>query len=71
VLFHFAHKAAGASSARHSLRPLFFKGQDVKQNSRDLRGENAKACPRMTLFENLTVGWAKARLRRAHHVSAN
>jgi hypothetical protein len=48
-----------------------FKGQDVKQNSRDLRGENAKACPRMMLFENLTVGWAKARLRRAHHVSAN
>jgi len=25
--FYFAHEAAGASGARHSLRPLFFEGQ--------------------------------------------
>jgi hypothetical protein len=28
--FIFAREAAGASSARHSLRPLIFSGQDAK-----------------------------------------
>src|ERR1700687_6514283 len=29
-LFYFAPETAGASSARHSLRPLIFRGQDVQ-----------------------------------------
>jgi hypothetical protein len=44
-----ARQAAGASSARHSLRP-FLKGQDVfRQTSRETRGEIAK----LRLFEKL------------------
>jgi len=34
-----------------------------------MRGEIAGLW--LTLFEIESVGWAKARLRRAHHVSAN
>jgi|ERR1700730_15475227 hypothetical protein len=30
--FYFACEAAGASSARHSLRPLIFQGQDFQAN---------------------------------------
>jgi hypothetical protein len=32
VLFYFAHKAAGASSARHSLRPLLAEGGNSTAN---------------------------------------
>jgi hypothetical protein len=32
VLFYFARKAAGASRARHSLRPLIFMGPNVLAN---------------------------------------
>src|SRR5881227_594228 len=39
-----AREASGASSARHSLRPLNFQGQDFKANSRETRGEIAKLC---------------------------
>jgi hypothetical protein len=40
-LFFSAHQAMGASSARHSLRPLI-EGQDVhEQTSRETRGEIA------------------------------
>jgi hypothetical protein len=39
--FHFAHKAAGAASARHSLRPLNSESGRFWQNSRGLRGEIA------------------------------
>jgi hypothetical protein len=35
VLFSFAREAAGASRARHSLRPLNFQGQEFKENSRE------------------------------------
>jgi hypothetical protein len=34
VLFYFAREAAGASSARHSLRPLIFRRQDVQAKTR-------------------------------------
>jgi len=41
--FYFAHKAAGASSARHSLRPLF-AGRDLHGKTRaKTRGEIVKA----------------------------
>jgi hypothetical protein len=43
VLSTFAHEAAGASGARHSLRPLYEEGSTLMQNSRDMRGENAKS----------------------------
>jgi hypothetical protein len=45
--FYFAREAAGALSARHSLRPLIFRGQDVLiLKLARLRGEIAK--PRLT-----------------------
>jgi hypothetical protein len=50
VLFNFAREAAGASSARYSLRPLISQGRNSKQNSRERRGEIAKLC--LLLFEN-------------------
>jgi len=31
-LFYFACEAAGASSARHSLRPLISQGQEIQAN---------------------------------------
>jgi hypothetical protein len=52
-LFFIAREAAGASSARHSLRPLIYPGQSLEQNSRGLRGEIAGVYPRAALlFEN-------------------
>jgi hypothetical protein len=48
-VFYTPRAAAGASSARHSLRPLNSEGQNVrKQNSRGLRGESAKLWVQMT-----------------------
>jgi len=34
-LFYFACEAAGASSARYSLRPLFFRADDFARPGRD------------------------------------
>ena len=42
MLFYFACEAAGASSARHSLRPLNFRWLYTMQNSRGSRGEIAE-----------------------------
>jgi hypothetical protein len=43
--FYFAHEAAGASSARHSLRPLIFrKGRSFTAKLARTRGEIAKLC---------------------------
>jgi hypothetical protein len=46
-VFFSTREAAGASSARHSLRPLFSEGGTLMQNSRETRGEIAK----LWLFE--------------------
>jgi hypothetical protein len=35
-------RLAGASGARHSLRPLIEEGKDFQQDSRETRGEIAK-----------------------------
>src|SRR5712672_3557352 len=43
-LFFITHEAAGASSARHSLRPLISGGGKFRQTSRAWRGEIAKPC---------------------------
>jgi hypothetical protein len=52
VLFYFAREAAGASSARHSLRPLL--GESFTHHSGALRRGIAKARLRAAalLFEN-------------------
>ena len=42
--FYFACEAAGASCARHSLRPLISEGRTSMQNSGAGRGEIAKSC---------------------------
>jgi hypothetical protein len=42
--FYFAHEAAGAPGARHSLRPPIPEGRTTEQTSRGLRGEIAKLC---------------------------
>jgi hypothetical protein len=47
-VYYTPRAAAGASSARHSLRPLNSEGRNQEQNSRGLRGEIAK----LRLFEN-------------------
>jgi hypothetical protein len=44
MLFYFACEAAGASSARHSLRPLNFRWLHTIQISRGSRGEIADVC---------------------------
>jgi hypothetical protein len=46
VLFYFAREAAGASGARHSLRPLFSGGGKFEAKLARMRGEIAKACVR-------------------------
>jgi hypothetical protein len=50
--FYTTRAAAGASGARHSLRPLMKEGGNSKQNSRGTCGEIAKLYLRTTLFEN-------------------
>jgi len=42
--FYFAHKAAGALSARHSLRPLIFRGEGLVHNPGALRRGIVSAC---------------------------
>ena len=42
-VFYTTREAAGASSARHSLRPLYEEGRTLEQNSREVRGEIAKS----------------------------
>jgi hypothetical protein len=46
-----AREAAGASSARHSLRPLILEGATFRAKLAWTRGEIAKLCLQMTLFE--------------------
>jgi len=43
-LFYFACEAAGASSARHSLRPLISESGTFWQTSRETCGEIAELC---------------------------
>jgi hypothetical protein len=50
VLFYFAHKAAGAPSARHSLRPLISESGMLLAKLARMRGEIAKLW--LLLFEN-------------------
>jgi NAD(P)-dependent dehydrogenase (short-subunit alcohol dehydrogenase family) len=44
--FHFACEAAGASSARHSLRPLIFRRRDVPGKTRAKRAARSRSCVR-------------------------
>src|SRR5258706_11076768 len=44
VLFSFAREAAGASSARHSLRPLIFRRRDVPGKTRAKRAARSRNC---------------------------
>jgi hypothetical protein len=48
--FFTAHEAAGASSARHSLRPLMFRRQMFSAKLAHARGEIVKLWLEMTLF---------------------
>ena len=48
-LFHFAYEAAGAGSARHSLRPLISRSERFLHNSgANHAAGNKKACLRMS-----------------------
>jgi hypothetical protein len=44
MLFYFACEAAGASSARHSLRPLMFQTRKLPAKLARMRGEIAEVC---------------------------
>src|SRR5258707_3403231 len=46
VLFSFAYEAAGASCARHSLRPLISRTRNFRQPSRESSAATAKPCLR-------------------------
>jgi hypothetical protein len=50
--FFTPREAAGASSARHSLRPLMFRERDVQQNSREIARRDREAVAGPMLFEN-------------------
>src|SRR5712672_1454183 len=43
-LFFITHEAAGASSARHSLRPLNFRRRDVPGKTRAKRAARSRSC---------------------------
>jgi hypothetical protein len=43
VLFSLAREAAGASSARHSLRPLFIEGRTILHNSGKNRAAGSRS----------------------------
>jgi hypothetical protein len=49
--FIIAREAAGASSARHSLRPLISRGATLRVKLACTRGEIAKLCLANALFE--------------------
>jgi hypothetical protein len=52
VLFSFAREAAGALSARHSLRPLISQGQDFKAKlARKARRDREAVFVNALLFE--------------------
>src|ERR1700737_365799 len=51
-VFYTTREAAGASGARHSLHPLIFRGWDFPAKLARMRGEIAKLCLRIKLFEN-------------------
>jgi hypothetical protein len=67
--FYTTRAAAGASGARHSLRPLFSEGRTISSNLAQTCCEIVKLCLQMMLFE-IDSGGQKAPLRRAHHPSA-
>jgi hypothetical protein len=73
--FYFAREAAGASSARHSLRPLIFGGERFMHDSGALRRENARlrldVIARSTCDEAIHASWlAHGLLRGACHRAA-
>jgi hypothetical protein len=53
--FYFAYEAAGASSARHSPRPLLRVKGGTSSNLARTRGETAELCLRIMLFEIKSV----------------
>ena len=50
-VFYTTREAAGASGARHSLRPLIREGGTFPANLGAMRREIAKLCLQMTLFK--------------------
>jgi hypothetical protein len=52
--FYFACEAAGASSARHSLRPLFRERDAYNKTRAKMRREIAKLCPDVIARSNAT-----------------
>jgi hypothetical protein len=63
VLFYFAREAAGALSARHSLRPLLLgAAKQFLQTSGESRREIAESYPQTTLFEKIESAHARKRV---------
>jgi hypothetical protein len=60
--FYTTRAAAGASGARHSLRPLISEGRTIRVKLAQACGEIAKLRLQMMLFEIDPVGWAKGDL---------
>jgi hypothetical protein len=62
-LFYFAREAAGASSARHSLRPLISQGQEFEAKLGRVGREIARPCPQTTQplsarpYPDMTFNW--------------
>jgi hypothetical protein len=51
-----AREAAGASSARHSLRPLFSEGERQEQNPDASRRGNAEVCSQRATYSAVMPG---------------
>jgi hypothetical protein len=67
-LCNFAHETAGAARTRSSLRPLYFRGRNEPAIPRAKQAAGMRSHVLPSLRRKF-VGWAKARLRRAHHGS--
>src|SRR4051794_28232805 len=65
MLFYFACEAAGASSARHSLRPLMFRWQSLSKNSRSTCGELVEVWVRAMRVVHLAPLAGRGRMRSA------
>jgi len=66
--FFCCRRAMGEAITRHSPRPLSGRDMDFASLGRKSCRGNAKVCPAVIAKCARTVGWAKARQRRAHRV---
>jgi hypothetical protein len=70
VLFSFAHEAAGALGARHSLRPLIFRRRDVQGKTRAGRAARMRTYAYACLKNRIRNAGVPDAVQRSLHCSA-